>query len=73
MVTAKETYVRSRAMVCGVLCHAHVSKPINRKVYWDLSGVCVKIHVLGAIKSTEFVLEIKRVLVGFVRVKLTLL
>ena len=24
---------------------------MNRKVYWDLSGVSVKIHVLGAIKK----------------------
>ena len=56
-----------------MLCHAHVSKQINRKVYWDLSRVCVKIHVLGAIKSTEFVLEMKRVLVGFMGVTLTLL
>ena len=24
--------------VRDMLCHAHVSKPMNRKVYWDLSG-----------------------------------
>ena len=34
-----------------MLCHAHVNKPMNRKVYWDLSCVCVKIDVLGAIKK----------------------
>ena len=36
--------------VCKVhdmLCHAHVSEPMNRKVYWDLSFV--KFHVLGDI------------------------
>ena len=56
-----------------MLCHAHVNKPMNRKVYWDLSCVCVKIDVLGAIKSTEFVLVIKHVLVRFVRVTLATL
>ena len=25
--------------VRDMLCHAHVSKPMNPKVYWDLSGV----------------------------------
>ena len=39
--------------VRDMLCHAHVSKPMNRKVYWDLSGVCVKIDVLGAIKKVR--------------------
>ena len=28
--------------VRDMLCHAHVSKPKNRKVYWNLSCVCVK-------------------------------
>ena len=28
--------------VRDMLCHAYVSKPMNRKVYWDLSGECVK-------------------------------
>ena len=37
--------------VRDMLCHAHVNKPMNRKVYWDLSCVCVKIDVLGAIKK----------------------
>ena len=37
--------------VHDMLCHAHVNKPMNRKVYWDLSCVCVKIDVLGAIKK----------------------
>ena len=33
-----------------MLWHAHVSKPMYRKVYWDLGGVCVKIDVLGGNK-----------------------
>ena len=37
--------------VRDMICHAHVNKPMNRKVYWDLSCVCVKIDVLGAIKK----------------------
>ena len=53
-----------------MLCHAHVSKPMNRKVYGGLSGVCFKIDVLGAIEITEVVLVIRRVLEGFVRVRL---
>ena len=28
--------------VRDMLCHAHVNKPMNRKVYWDLSCVYVK-------------------------------
>ena len=34
-----------------MLCHAHVSKPMNRKVYWGLSGMCVKIDMLESIKK----------------------
>ena len=34
-----------------MLCHVHLSEPMNRKVYWDLSCVRVKIHVLGAIEK----------------------
>ena len=36
-----------------MLCHTHISKPMNHKAYWDLSVVCVKIHVLGFVRVTK--------------------
>ena len=36
-----------------MLCHTHISKPVNHKAYWDLSVMCVKIHVLGFVRVTK--------------------
>ena len=46
---------------------------MNRKVYWDLVVVYVKIYVLGAIKKYGVVLIKNVFLVGFVRVTLATL
>ena len=54
--------VLRQCKVRDMLCHAHVSEPMNRKVYWDLGFV--KFHVLR--DTVKYgVWRIKLVLVGF--------